>query len=237
GSVAHSDGRPVLHEDFPSSAPPSVMVGGGAAGKNPIAIASGDKLLPAPSLARPLEPGSPTSGGRATRHVPNADTSMDGVLGYVSVFNPAIVPFKRVSAFDAVAPDLSLYTAPSALADLEVGGAPRPGHERFWGSLSVTLNPGADVAIPSVAADMRILSYEVTPRTSLTFSRDGADNYFVRSDEAGTHGEHRLVFLVEADPRTFVATIPPSLRLASLDRARVRPLPPRVGASARRAVA
>ena len=30
----------------------------------------------------------------------------------------------------------------------------------FWGSIMVELTPGRDVAIPSVAPDMRILSYE-----------------------------------------------------------------------------
>jgi transglutaminase-like putative cysteine protease len=72
----------------------------------------------------------------------------------------------------------------------------------------IELEPGREVALPSVAPDMRILSYETTPATSLTFSKDGADNFYVRSDEPSARGEYRLVFLVDADAGYFAPALP-----------------------------
>jgi hypothetical protein len=246
-ATGRADDRPVLHEDFRSvrlsrggSGGPGV-VGAGQAGKNPAAIAAGDKLLPEPEV--PTKPDSPVFGkggmgtDRATEHRPDDVTGADGTLQYTEVFNPAVVPFKRMTSFDAVRPDYTLYSGGGgALTDLEVGGAPRAGHDRFWAAMQIELRPGVDVAIPSVAADMRILSYETTPRTTVTFSRDGADNYYVRGDEAGSRGTFKLVFLAEADPRFFVPEVPDGLRVDQLDRARVRPLPGAVEAVARRAL-
>ena len=65
-----------------------------------------------------------------------------------------------------------------------VGGTTDKARDRFWGSVLVQLSPGTDVPLPSVAPDMRILSYEIKPKTTLTFSKDGADNFYVRSDES-----------------------------------------------------
>jgi hypothetical protein len=48
--------------------------------------------------------------------------------------------------------------------------------------------PRSNVALPSVAPDMRILSYEVKPKIALKFSKDGADNFYVKSDESSASG-------------------------------------------------
>jgi hypothetical protein len=76
----------------------------------------------------------------------------------------------------------------------------------------VQLAPGVDAPLPSVAPDMRILSYEAEPPINLTFSKDGADNFYVRSDEASAHGEYRLVFLVDADAGYFAPALPTGQR-------------------------
>jgi transglutaminase-like putative cysteine protease len=240
-SIVSADDRPVLHEDFRASAPSrdTDVVGDPAAGKNPTAIASGGKLLPEPPPARdPGEPiyGKPGVGDRRATVRPDATTTMDGTLSYVEVFNPAIVPFKRMNALDGVRDDFTLIAADTTLLEVAVGGQPRPAHDRFWGSLRVELAPGVDVAIPSVAADMRILSYETTPHTTLTFSHDGADNYYVKSDEPGARGVHRIVFLAEVDPRAFAPVVPGGVRVDQLDRRRVRPLPEPVREGAHRAL-
>jgi hypothetical protein len=92
----------------------------------------------------------------------------------------------------------------------------------------IELKPGEDVPIPSVAPEMRIVSYEVEPRTQITFSVDGAGNFYLRSDESSARGVHRLVFLVEADPRYFAPVVPRGVRVSDIPPARVRPLPNRV---------
>ncbi|HEY5927267.1 MAG TPA: transglutaminase domain-containing protein, partial [Kofleriaceae bacterium] len=54
-----------------------------------------------------------------------------------------------------------------------------------------------------------ILSYEVKPKIALKFSKDGADNFFVRSDESGASGQYRLVFYADADQAYFAPSLPP----------------------------
>src|SRR5688500_2928907 len=104
-SDGHADDRPVLHEDFraPERAASGLgVVGEVAAGKNPVAIEAGSKLLPEPAFAAPdaREPVFGKGGvgtDRGTEHRPNDTTTMDGTLTYVEVFNPATVPFKRMT--------------------------------------------------------------------------------------------------------------------------------------------
>ena len=208
--------RHKLHEDLP--APPqddsSPMIGAEPReGQNPAAFASGDKVLPEPA-ADPGKPGEPVLGGggfaadRDTETRPDYNTGPDDTLHYVSVFNPDVLPFKRMSALDAVRDDYTLFVESPTTVELPVGGKTDPSRDRFWGSVMIELEPGRDVALPSVAPDMRILSYESTPPVSLTFSKDGADNFYVRSDESSARGTHRLVFLVDADAGYFAPSLP-----------------------------
>ena len=204
-----------LHEDLP--APPqdedSPLIGGEPReGRNPAAFSSGDKVLPEPSSQS--KPGEPVlgSGGfaadRDTETRPDYNTGPDGSLKYVSVFNPDVLPFKRMTSLDAVRDDYSLFIESPTTVELAVGGKTDPSRDRFWGSVMIELEPGRDVPLPSVAPDMRILSYEATPAVALQFSKDGADNFYVRSDESSARGTHRLVFLVDADAGYFAPALP-----------------------------
>jgi hypothetical protein len=207
---------PVLHEDL---APPagtdgnSPLVGTGSAGQNPAGLASGDKILPRP-VAGPKQAGEPVFGDdglasdRNTEWRADLDTGADGTLHYAAVFNPDVVPFKRMSVLDAVRDDYTMFTVQRALTEVPVGGALQAARDPFWASIVVELEPGRDVAIPSVAPDMRILSVETTPTTRVVFSRDGADNFFVRSDEPSARGQVRLVFMVDADAGYFAPALP-----------------------------
>jgi hypothetical protein len=208
--------RPVLHEDLPDDhAPaPSPLLGASPSGGNPAAISAGNKVLPQPAADQAPAGGEPVLGGggfaadRSTETRPDYNTGADATLHYVSVFNPDVVPFKRMSALDGVADDYTLNVEHRALTEVAVGGTTDRGRDRFWGSVLVKLSPGTDVALPSVAPDMRILSFEVTPRLAVRFSRDGADNFYVRSDEASAAGTYRLVFLVDADAGYFAPSLP-----------------------------
>lgn len=215
--------RPVLHEDLPSptgdkAAP---VIGSSGSGGNPTAFPAGDKVLPKPALDRPDGAagsklptyGQPAAPGafsvdRQTEMKPDTKTGSDGVLHYVSVFNPDVLPFKRMSVFDAVGPDYTFRVGHTALVELPVGGTTSKARDRFWGSLDVELRPGKEVAIPSVAPDMRILSYETKPAARLVFEKDGADNFYVRTDESSASGPHRLVFLADADAGYFAPQLP-----------------------------
>lgn len=209
--------RHKLHEDLPapSDRPTRTIGGGGSA--NPAAFAAGDKVLPKPP-ADP--PGGKPAGGepvlgaggfaadRQTTMTPDGNTGPENTLHYVSVFNPDVLPFKRMSALDAVADNYQLQIAHPALVEIPVGGTSDRTRDAFWGSVLVRLAPGQDVPLPSVAPDMRILSYEVHPSIALRFEKDGADNFYVRSDEASAGGTYRLIFFADADAGYFAPSLP-----------------------------
>jgi transglutaminase-like putative cysteine protease len=212
--------RPVPHEPIRelTGSQTSPMIGGSGAG-NPAAIAAGDKVLPKPALDRGAGGGSDKSdpvlgrGGfgadRETSLRPDENTGADSTLHYVSVFNPDVLPFKRMSALDKADDDQTLHVANTATVELAVGGTTDPRtRDRFWGDVTIELTPGRDVPLPSVAPDMRILSYEVKPRIALRFSKDGADNFFVRSDEASASGTYHLIFAADADAGYFAPKLP-----------------------------
>jgi transglutaminase-like putative cysteine protease len=249
----------VLHEDLippgadaafdPEALARAVFGPEPRAAKNPTAIGAGSKILPEPSTREPRQDGEilhgrrgkgSYAGDRLTSWNPDYQTSSDGTLEYVEVFNPSIVPFKRMTALDAVDANFRLITHTEPKRDLRVGGKENPDEDLFWGSLVLMLKPGEEVAIPSVSPDMRILSYEISPNTQVTFSKDDADTYYVRSDELGATGEHRLVFLVAARSSYFSAAVPRKYRVGQVASAEGRPrmsaLPDVVKQSATRAL-
>lgn len=237
--------RRKLHEDLPLTDPkPGPLIGGGGSG-NPAAFQSAGKLLAEPAVEEARKQGEPVLGkggfaaDRETSMTPDGNTGADSTLHYASVFNPDVLPFKRMSAFDAVAAGYELVVGRAAPVAVPISGTTDTDktRDRFWGSVMLELAPGKDVALPSVAPDMRILSYEVKPSARLEFSKDGADNFYVRS--ASASGAHRLVFLADADAGYFAPSLPTSnvrytprivRRLAP---AAIRPaLPPAVQAEA-----
>jgi hypothetical protein len=221
------------------SGPPPAKVDPKQPPANPAAIRQDDKLLVAPHLAQPASASEVVHGQRGfaadreTEARPDYATQQDGTLHYSEVFNPSVVPFKRMSALDQVAPDYALTGAGRDLRTIAVGGATTADRDLFWGSMLVTLPAdGGEVPIPSVAPDMRVLSYEAEPRAKLAFARDAADNFYVRAVD-GASGQHRVVFLVDAPAVYFAATIPAGMTVGSV--AQKRPaaaLPERVRASA-----
>jgi transglutaminase-like putative cysteine protease len=216
-AVAQQAGRrPVLHEDLPGpSDRPTPLIGDTGSGGNPTAIVAGDKVLPPPPLeaktdgkSEPVLGKGGFAADRETEMKPDENTGSDNTLHYVSVFNPDVLPFKRMSSFDAVGDDYTLHVGRTVLTDLPVGGTTDKMRDRFWGSVAVELTPGTDVPLPSVAPDMRILSYQIKPKVALRFEKDGADNFYVRSDDAHASGTYRLVFLADADAGYFAPSLP-----------------------------
>lgn len=241
--------RRVLHEPLPSpitDTEPSPLLGKPAGSGNPAAIAAGDKVLPVPPLNdRP--DGEPVLGtdqfgaDRNTESAPDRATDRDGTLHYASVFNPDVLPFKRMSALDAVRDDYTLVIARDDRVDLQIVGtnAADRNRDRFWGSMPIRLQRGVAIPLPSVAPDMRILSYDTQPKVALTFSKDGADNFYVRSDARDAGGDYRLVFLADADAGYFAPRLPDDRRYTPADVAELTPraLVPQVPAKVRRAAA
>lgn len=255
-----TDEKPTLHQDI---VPPargegrasSLMAGKSVfgpqptAGQNPSAFANGEKILPQPERKTERRGKEPILGqggfaaDRNTRTKPDRSTGPDSTLQYVTVFNPSVLPFKRMSAMNGVSASFELETRnPTTREDLPVRGVPSAERDLFWGTVMIELKTGQDVAIPSVAPDMRILSYEVEPRVELRFSKDYADNYYVGSDESGVSGTYRLVFMADADALYFAPKVPNrQYRVADVTRhphrpAGFTPLPPEVQKQADRAL-
>ncbi|CAN5904974.1 hypothetical protein BH11MYX3_BH11MYX3_49620 [soil metagenome] len=220
-AVAQSSQRraAIPHEDLPApnGADTSPAIGSGGSGTVPTALRSGDSIIPKPSIDAPFDKsrGEPVLGtkdfgaDRQTSLKPDDNTGSDGTLHYLSVFNPDVLPFKRMSALDAVGDDYTLKIARPALTEVPVGGVTDPKtRDWFYGNMMVELSPNADVPMPSVAPDMRILSYDVKPKIALKFEKDGADNFYVRTEESSASGQYRLIIYVDADQGYFAPNLP-----------------------------
>lgn len=149
---------------------------------------------------------------------------------YHEPFNPAVFPFKRMTALDAVLPDESLVLAERSTARtrLRVLGADKRQERRdaFWGSIVIDLEPGRWIPLPTPAAEARILAVRVEPTVEVSFARDGGDNEYVMSPAGG---RHRLIWLTDAPQSYFAGEIPPALQLGDEPR-----LPQAVPAQVRR---
>lgn len=231
--------EPVLHEYVPppsaASDPAAAAI---AAGRVPPYIRVEDRVLPRPDTAAASGPGERAPGAaldRDSQVSPDRTTTMDGVLHYREVFNPSVVPFKRMSAFDRVKPGylLGLREPALRLVPLSPGPTP-PDRDAFWGSLLLSVKPGKPVPIPSVAAEVRILSYTSTPQVAVSFHRDSADNYWVRTNHRGAL---RLVFLCDAPRHYFAPQIPATVTALDVPAAERPTLPPAVRAAADKVIA
>ncbi len=208
--------------------------------------APGEQVFtPEPEHAAPPPPGGPPLPGDPpperrpmVRMDRETGTEVPVSHTYHSVFTPSEFPYKRMSALDAATDDEMLRVAdPERTTVSRLGAEARtPGHDAFWGSIVVDLEPGRWVPLPSVAPDSRLLDWRTEPASapgSLEFSHDGADNYFVRAAPGkSAGGRRRLIWLVEAAQSYFGGPIPDA-RLDEEPRALLHPLPPRLQRRAR----
>jgi hypothetical protein len=161
-------------------------------------------------------------GRRALGFRPDRVTELEGTLGYFEVFTPAIAPFKRVSALDAVVLDgvtPVLTVADPARRPLAIEGltsAPpdaRP-RDRFWASVVLDFSEGSVVPLPSVSPESRLLHAEIEPASSLAFERDGADNFYAVATQAGAK-QVRVTYVLDA-PRSYFGAALPNARVDAL---------------------
>lgn len=250
--IAQSPPRPKqpLHEELPLVAAEhgksGAIIRKESTGE-PTAMVVGDKVVPMPQLDAPKRGDEAVLGtksfaaDRMTEWKPDMNTGPDNTLHYVGVFNPDVLPFKRMTVFDAVNDDYTLRVSRTILTKLPVGGAhDERTHDRFVGDVRIRLAPGVDVPLPSVAPDMRILHYKAQPRVDLVFSKDGADNFYVRTEDPRATGEYHVVFTVDADMRYFAPSLPAGRKYNVRDVANRAPpeyvpqIPPRILEQARK---
>jgi hypothetical protein len=231
---AFADG-PILHEYIPPDPSEDLRMGATTPdGQMPAAIDTKSGVLSAPSEQRTPQ-NQVAYGGSATPDSIDAsyridrDTSRPESVHYDDPFIPAITPFKRLYAYDALDEGFELVVHDKSLRPIEIGGEPRPDDDQFYGDLFVDIVPGVPVRIPSVGPGARVLVARVEPALKFELVRDGADNWFIVGD---ARERVRLVLELSITRRVFgsefgdaswaelarsVPALPPSARAAALD--------------------
>ena len=231
---AHADG-PVVHEYIPPDASEDLRMGATTQdGVMPAAIDTKSGVLAAPAEQRAAQ-SQVAYGGSATPDSIDAsyridrDTSRPDSVRYDDPFIPAVTPFKRLYAYDALDEGFELVVHDKLLRPLEVGGEARPDDDQFYGDLLVDVVPGVPVRIPSVGPGARVLVARAEPALKFELVRDGADNWFIVGD---ARVRVRLVLELSIARRVFgsefgdaswaelgrsVPALPPSARAAALD--------------------
>lgn len=124
-------------------------------------------------------------------------------------FTPSISPFRRLHVLDRVAEDQTrggdpvLAVSSRARVAVPVHGAQRPGHDLFWGTVTLDFTSGRTIALPSVSPASRILSLSTEPPgVALVFERDAADNMSVSLASGVKLSSVKIVYLMDA-PTTY----------------------------------
>lgn len=187
-----------------------------------------------PMLSGPAaQRGAQEPGRRAPGFRPDRVTELAGTLGYFEVFTPAVAPFKRVSALDAVVldgvtPVLTVGDPTRRAIPVEgLDSVPADGRarDRFWASVVLDFSEGNVVPLPSVGPESRLLHVELEPATQVSFERDGADNFYAVAEASGTQ-QVRVTYVLDA-PRTYFGAALPSAKTDALSK-EVFPLPDKV---------
>jgi len=175
----------VLHEFIPPDPKEDIELAATTSdGRLPAAIDTPSGTVEAPDTSRPPAPSEKAYGAASpldTRYNPDRDTRRPVIARYDDPFSPATAPYKRLRAFDAVAPDFTLTVADPNLRPVLEGGAVRAGEDVFFGDITIDLAPGEAVRIPSVGPDARIVRRSIVPLTPVEILHDGADNWFARA--------------------------------------------------------
>jgi transglutaminase-like putative cysteine protease len=168
--------------------------------------------------------GREAPGRRSPSFRPDRITDLEGRLKYFEVFTPAITPFKRVSALDAVVvsddvPVLGVSQSGRTRVPIEgLSANPPDGRERdrFWGSVVLDFGEGTVVPLPTVSPESRILALTSDPAVGLAVEKDGADNFFVVGPPK-LGSEVRVTYVLDAPRSYFGAALPdtPSDALAA----------------------
>jgi hypothetical protein len=227
---------PVLHEYIePNPAEDVELSATTQDGAMPAALETESGVVPAPQAGDRKPKAEHAYGGNATPDSIDAsyrvdrDTTRPDSVSYDEPFIPAVAPFKRLYAYDAVDESFELTVFDKSLTKLEVGGKPGPADDQFYADLFVDLAPGLPVRIPSVAPGSRALVARTDPELPFQLQRDRADNWFMVGD---ARRRVRLIMQLSA-PRAALGSdlaeatwgellsklppLPPSVKGAALD--------------------
>lgn len=236
--AAWADG-PLLHEYIEPNPTEDVELSATTPdGAMPAALETESGVVPAPEAGQSKPKNEHAYGGNATPDSIDAsfrvdrDTTRPDSVSYDEPFIPAVVPFKRLYAYDDVDENFELTVFDKSLTRLEVGGKPGPADDQFYADLFVDVAPGLPVRIPSVAPGSRALVARTDPELPFQLQRDHADNWFMVAD---ARRRVRLIMQLAA-PRAALGSdmadatwgellpklppLPPTVRSVALDVAR-----------------
>ncbi len=245
GSDPATAPQTVLHEYVPDGADLKELLDLSArtgAGKLPSGFNQQGSELPKPRdgvSPRPAEPTMSRRGSQRDRQTSmDRETTHEGTLHYHVVFNPSVVPFKRVSVLDAASSSFDLYARDPSYREIPLRKITNaPDRTYFWGSLLLRARRGERIPIPSVAPGMVVHGYETVPAgVGVRFYRDGTDS-FAASLSRTRRRRVRVRLLVSAPTRYFSYGIPAGLTLADVPSARRPSLHPKVRRVAARMIA
>lgn len=233
-AAGRADG-PVLHEYIEADADEDIELGTTTPdGRMPAAVRTPSGVISAPGFPAQNPARQVAYGGSATPDSIDAtyridrDTTQPDSVDYDDPFTPAVAPFKRLYAYDAVDSELELVVYDKQTRRVPVGGTLGPGEDHFFGDLFVDLAEKTPVRIPSVVAGTRVLALRAEPPMDLEIVRDGADNFFVIGAE-----RRRVRLILElAAPRAAFGSEFPNVSYDSLA-SLATPLPPAARATAR----
>ncbi len=202
---AHAAG-PLLHEFIePDAAEDLALETTTSDGTMPAAMTTESGIVQAPREERAPAPSERAYGGSspssldATYQI-DSDTRQPDVVHYDDPFSPAITPFKRLYAYDAVSPTFELVVHRKALTPLPVGGDVKPGDDAFYADMFVDVEKGVPSRIPTVGPGTRVLSAHIEPPSTFRVLVDGAENWFLEADQ---RARVRLVMRLAVNRRAF----------------------------------
>jgi hypothetical protein len=157
-------------------------------GNLPAALETPSGIATAPDPGRPPDAenvyaGGTTDDGPDSTYEPDRDTRQPNIESYDDPFSPTTAPFKRLRAYDSVDAAYVLRVADKGTHLISIGGQAEASDESFYGDFSVDLLPDELVRIPTVGPGARVIKLHLTPSTSASLLRDGADNWFIRGTE------------------------------------------------------
>jgi len=158
----------------------------------------------------PQNPGDLTYGGSD----PSQDEREPSRFGYdttptcFAVFDPYLGGLKRYVAFDKITEDYKAKIADPTPSSLELSSYRY--QNVFVGTMTLELS-SEYIRIPSVAPTANIIDYSTPDGLTLSFYKDGADNYYVKSSK--TYGKTTLTFTTSADSSYYSLNVPEDLTL------------------------
>jgi hypothetical protein len=195
----------VLHEYIADDPAEDLRMGATTSdGAMPAAVLTHSGPVASPDLERTSEKRSTVYGGTegqapAAFHI-DRNTTRPNSVSYTDPFTPAVAPYKREFAYDAVDERLDLVVRDPSLVAMSVGGAARTEDDQFYADIDAELTDGQATRIPTVGPGARLLATRVDPPAALHFFRDSAENWFVRGDRGG---RFRIILHIAIDRAAF----------------------------------